>query len=163
MSGEVRPYAGQDADRVVELSLAAWEPVFASCARVLGDDLNDRVYPDWRAHQTGAVRAALAENESWVSVDEGTISGFVNVILDEVEDSGEIYMIAVDPAFHRRGIASRLTGFAADEMTRRGLSLATLATGGDPGHAAARATYEKAGFTPFPQVWYAKRIGPRHR
>ena len=37
------------------------------------------------------------------------------VILDEAEDSGEIYMIAVDPTFHRRGIASRLTDFAVAE------------------------------------------------
>lgn len=160
MSGELRPYAEADESRVVELSLAAWEPVFASCALVLGSDLNARVYPDWRAHQSSAVQDALQRNETWVSVDDRTISGFVNVIFDEAEDSGEIYMIAVDPGLQRRGIASRLTDFAVAEMIRRGLSLATVATGGDPGHAAARATYEKAGFTPFPQVWYAKLIGP---
>lgn len=156
MSSELRPYAEADAERVVELSLDAWEPVFASCAHVLGDDLYTRVYPDWRAHQSSAVRDALQQNETWVSVDGGTVSGFVNVIFDEAEDSGEVYMIAVDPTFHRRGIASKLTDFAVAEMTRRGLSLATVGTGGDSGHAAARATYEKAGFTPFPQVWYAK-------
>ena len=33
-----------------------------------------------------------------------------------------------------------------------------LATGGDPGHAPARRTYERAGFTGCPQVWYAKRL-----
>jgi len=33
-----------------------------------------------------------------------------------------------------------------------------VATGGDPGHAPARATYEKAGFTGCPQVWYAKLL-----
>jgi hypothetical protein len=44
-------------------------------------------------------------------------------------------------------------------MRARGLSLAIVATGGDPGHAPARATYEKAGFTGCPQVWYAKVLG----
>ena len=163
MSSDLRPYADGDEESVVELSLAAWEPVFVSCAQVLGEELNARVYPDWRTHQSDAVRTALQQNETWVSVDEDTVSGFVNVIFDEAEDSGEIYMIAVDPAFHRRGIASRLTEFAVDEMARRGLSLATVGTGGDPGHTAARATYERAGFTPFPQVWYAKLIGPARR
>jgi hypothetical protein len=43
-------------------------------------------------------------------------------------------------------------------MQARGLTLAIVATGGDPGHAAARATYEKAGFTGCPQVWYAKQL-----
>jgi hypothetical protein len=32
--------------------------------------------------------------------------------------------------------------------------LAIVATGGDPGHAPARRTYEKAGFTPLPLVRY---------
>jgi hypothetical protein len=43
-------------------------------------------------------------------------------------------------------------------MRARGIDLATVSTGGDPGHAAARRTYESAGFTAFPQVWYAKLL-----
>ena len=43
-------------------------------------------------------------------------------------------------------------------MRARGLDLAIVATGGDPGHAPARRTYEKAGFTGCPQVWYAKLL-----
>jgi hypothetical protein len=38
------------------------------------------------------------------------------------------------------------------------MTLAVVATGGDPGHAPARATYERAGFTGCPQVWYARRL-----
>jgi hypothetical protein len=33
---------------------------------------------------------------------------------------------------------------------------ATVGTGGDPGHAPARRTYEAAGFTPWPHVTYVK-------
>ena len=36
--------------------------------------------------------------------------------------------------------------------------LAHIATGGDPGHAAARHTYEKAGFTALPLVRYYKEL-----
>ena len=85
--------------------------------------------------------------------------GFVNVAFNEAEHSGEIYMIAVDPRAQRTGIASALTEFALHQMRARGLTLAIVATGGDAGHAPARATYEKAGFTGCPQVWYAKQLG----
>jgi hypothetical protein len=44
-------------------------------------------------------------------------------------------------------------------MRTRGIDLAIVTTGGDPGHAPARATYDTAGFTPVPQVWYSKLIG----
>jgi hypothetical protein len=34
------------------------------------------------------------------------------------------------------------------------MKVASLSTGGDPGHAPARRAYEKAGYTAFPIVWY---------
>lgn len=72
------------------------------------------------------------------------------MVFDVATRSGEIYMVAVDPRFHRRGVGSSLTERALEEMRHRGIDLAIVATGGDPGHAPARATYDKAGFTPVP-------------
>jgi ribosomal protein S18 acetylase RimI-like enzyme len=158
VSTTVHPFTPAVADRVVELSLAAWEPVFASFRHVLGDHLYRRIHPDWRAAQADSVREALDRSETWVSVTAGLVTGFVNVTFDQTEHSGEIYMIAVDPAYQRQGIASRLTEHALEEMRARGLDLAIVATGGDPGHAPARRTYERAGFTGVPQVWYAKLL-----
>jgi hypothetical protein len=43
-------------------------------------------------------------------------------------------------------------------MRAAGLTLAGIGTGGDPGHAPARAAYEKAGFTPLPLVHYYKAL-----
>jgi ribosomal protein S18 acetylase RimI-like enzyme len=154
----IRPFTRADADRIVELSLAAWPPVFSSFRDVLGEDLYDRVHPDWRSAQAASVRDALERNDTWVSTTDGDITGFVNVVFDQRERSGEIYMIAVDPAHQRLGIASLLTDHALDEMRARQLDLAIVATGGDPGHAPARRTYERAGFTGCPQVWYAKLL-----
>jgi ribosomal protein S18 acetylase RimI-like enzyme len=153
-----RPYDTEDCARVVELSLLAWAPVFDSFHAMLGDDLYRRVHPDWLTDQAASVRDALERNDTWVSVTDDTVSGFVNVAFDIENRSGEIYMIAVDPAYQRRGIASALTELAVEEMRARGLDLAIVATGGDPGHAPARRTYEKAGFIGSPQVWYAKLI-----
>jgi ribosomal protein S18 acetylase RimI-like enzyme len=154
----IRPATPDDAEAVVELSLRAWEPVFASFEATWGRPLYQRFFPDWRTQQADDVRAALAANPTWVSTDSDRVTGFVNVTFDEAERAGEIYMIAVDPSAQRRGTASRLTGFALDEMRRRGMTLATVATGADPGHGPARRTYERAGFEPIHQVLYARLL-----
>jgi len=154
----IRPYDPEDRTRVVELSLDAWAPVFESFKKILGQDLYARVHPDWETDQAESVRDALDRNDTWVAVTDGTVTGFVNVVFDADDRSGEIYMIAVDPGAQRQGIASRLTERALDEMRSRGLDLAIVATGGDPGHMPARRTYEQAGFTGAPQVWFAKLL-----
>jgi GNAT superfamily N-acetyltransferase len=71
---------------------------------------------------------------------------------------GVIDIIGVDPDFQRRGIGSRLTNHALDHMRRSGMDIAALGTGGDPGHAPARAAYEALGFTPLPGVRYLKLL-----
>ena len=60
----------------------------------------------------------------------------------------------------RQGIARRLIDVALAEMRQRGLTLATVSTGGDRGHLPARLTYQAAGFRPFPQVYYAQVLEP---
>jgi GNAT superfamily N-acetyltransferase len=154
----IRPFAAADGDEIVDLSLEAWAPVFASFEAMMGAGLYRRVHPDWRRDQAEAVRRALEDNETWVAEAGGRVAGFVNVVFDPAGRSGEIHMIAVDPRVQRRGIGSFLTERALEEMRARGIDLAIVATGGDPGHAPARATYDKAGFTPVPQVWYSKLI-----
>ena len=161
MNSSLRPARPGDADRIVELSLAAWAPVFDSFREILGDALYRRIHPDWRRDQATSVRDAIGSHDTWVAVDgepDGTVVGFVNVTFDEGERTGEIYMIAVDPAAQRRGIATALTGLALDEMRRRGIDVAVVATGGDPGHAPARALYEKFGFDPLQLVRYYRRL-----
>ncbi|MGM1063564.1 GNAT family N-acetyltransferase [Saccharothrix sp. Mg75] len=80
--------------------------------------------------------------------------GFVGVRVSD----GEIHTPAVDPEHQRRGIGTALTDHATERLRAAGVVLAVVGTGGDPGHAAARATCEKAGSTPFPQVRYYKRL-----
>lgn len=158
MGAQIRRYAEDDTAALVELSLAAWAPVFASFRTVLGERLYRRVHPDWERDQEASVRDALERHDTWVAVVDGSVVGFVNVAFDESARSAEIHMIAVAPRVQRQGLASTLTDFAMDQMRSRGIDLAIVATGGDPGHAPARATYEKAGFTGCPQVWYARLL-----
>lgn len=85
--------------------------------------------------------------------------GFAAVALDAFhERMGVVDIIAVDPAYQRRGIASQLMNHAADHMRGRGMDIAAVGTGGDPGHGPARAMYEASGYTALPVVRYLKLL-----
>jgi hypothetical protein len=60
---EIRPLTEKDIDVVVDFSLRAWEPVFASLRTVLGEELLLRLHPDWRADQAAEVRSICANLE----------------------------------------------------------------------------------------------------
>jgi hypothetical protein len=47
-----------------------------------------------------------------------------------------------------------LNEFALEKMKASGMKIAAVATGGDPGHAPARRSYEKAGYKALPLVRY---------
>ncbi|HEX4009556.1 MAG TPA: GNAT family N-acetyltransferase [Solirubrobacteraceae bacterium] len=161
MTAMVRRLTDGDIDAVVAVSLAAWAPVFASCAAEMGDDVYGRVFPDWRAAQRQAVRDACEDpaNEIWIAAIADDPVGFVAVRQTREGEAraGEIYMIAVDPAHQRAGIGTLLLRHGIDELRRAGVELLVIGTGGDPGHAPARALYEDAGFAPFRQVRYFRR------
>jgi GNAT superfamily N-acetyltransferase len=47
---------------------------------------------------------------------------------------------------------------AVEQLRTEGIALAVVATGGDAGHAPARALYEHAGFTAVRQVRYYREL-----
>jgi ribosomal protein S18 acetylase RimI-like enzyme len=160
MSIAIRPLDEGDIPAVVEFSLRAWAPVFASFEQVLGRRVFEHLYPDWRRIQAAAIEETCRElaATTWVAVENDRPLGFIAVAHHDDShaepNSGEIEMTAVDPAAQRRGVASLLIEFALEHMRSAGYALASVSTGGDPGHAAARAAYEKSGFTAFPLVRY---------
>lgn len=158
---EIREFSKGDLEAVVEFSLRAWAPVFASVRRVLGDEIFLRLHPDWRTDQEAAVRSSCTSDERdvFVAVAGGRPVGFVAVALNAYhERMGVIDIIGVDPDYQRRGISSRLTQFATEHMRSRGMDIAVIETGGDPGHAPARAAYEIAGFTLLPIARYFRLL-----
>ena len=160
MQPVIRPYDASDAEAVVDLSLRAWAPVFKSQREVLGTTIFDRLHHDWRSHQQLAVEAVLSKEaiEVWVTEKAGRIAGFVAVELNPERSIGAIDMIAVDPDFQSDGIGGDLTNFALARISEAGMAIAVVETGGDPGHAPARRTYEKAGFTLLPIARYFKAL-----
>jgi GNAT superfamily N-acetyltransferase len=159
---EIRPFQPSDLDAVVELSVRAWEPVFESMRQVLGDPIFDRLHdPDWRAAQAEAVRSSCMteERDVLVAVADSRPVGFATVALNAFhERMGVVDMIAVDPAYQRRGIARQLMNRSVEHMRARGMDIAAVGTGGDRGHAPARALYEALGFTALPGVRYLKLL-----
>jgi ribosomal protein S18 acetylase RimI-like enzyme len=158
---QIRPFDDRDAEAVVDLSLRAWAPVFASLERVLGSEIFGRLHPDWREDQRRAVEdiCAAKEGRVWVAEVGASAVGFVAVELHHPERSmGEISMLAVDPNYQGGGMGTALTEFALDRLKEAGMRVAMVETGGDPGHAAARRTYEKAGYVLLPIARYFKNL-----
>jgi ribosomal protein S18 acetylase RimI-like enzyme len=161
MRPRIRPFDARDAEAVVALSLRAWAPAFASLERVLGPEIFERQHPDWREDQRRAVEEVLATNKErvWIAEVNERAVGFVAVEIDHPERGmGETSMLAVDPDYQGGGIGTSLTEFALERLKDAGMSVAMVETGGDPGHAAARRTYEKAGYTLLPVARYFKNL-----
>lgn len=158
----IRSFRESDLDAVVELSLRAWEPVFESLREVLGEAIFARLHqPGWREAQADAVRSSCVEqgHDVFVAVADESPVGFATVGLNAFhERMGVVDMIAVDPAYQRRGIATQLMHHAAEHMREQGMDIAAVGTGGDPGHAPARAMYEASGYTALPVVRYLKLL-----
>jgi GNAT superfamily N-acetyltransferase len=134
-------------------------PVFDSFEQVFGRSIFQLVYPDWQASQAKAVAVVCQGPHVWVAVDRDQPVGFVAVVLKNDEPrSAEIDMLAVDPDHQRHGVGTSLVEVAVDFARGAGVRIVDVATGGDPGHAAARRVYEGAGFIGLPLVRYYKAL-----
>ncbi len=161
MNVQIRLLHAGDIEEVLQLSLLAWAPVFRSFEHVLGPAIYTKIYPDWETIQRAAVDEVLRDGEKytvWVAEHEQTIVGFIAYTLSLTERVGEVYLLAVHPAYQNHGIGTELNNFALRKFKDHGMQLAVVGTGGDPGHAPARRSYEKAGYTPLPLVRYYKDL-----
>ena len=162
MRPRIRPFDDGDTEAVVGLSLRAWAPAFASLEQVLGSEVFRRQHPDWREDQRRAVEEVCATKKGgvWVAeVGTGAVAGFVAIELHHPErDMGEISILGVHPDYQGSGIGTALTEFALERLKDAGMTMAMVETGGDPGHAAARRTYEKAGCVLLPIARYFKNL-----
>jgi GNAT superfamily N-acetyltransferase len=157
----MRHATNDDLAAIVDLSLLAWAPVFASLRQTFSPSAYALLYPDWERQQRDVVERTCQGGEQttvWVAEADGTIAGFVAYTLDHGARTGTVELLAVHPTHQGRGIATALNRAALDQMKAAGMKLAGLSTGGDPGHAPARRAYERAGYTPFPNVWYYQEM-----
>jgi ribosomal protein S18 acetylase RimI-like enzyme len=161
MNLSIRPLASDEIVALGELSVLAWEPVFASFRHILGPHIYPLVYPNWQQQQREVVFEACSDSARFtvlVAEVDGAVVGFIAYEIDLATLTGEVYLLAVHPDHQNRGIGTALNVYVFDEMKARGMRLAVVGTGGDSGHAPARRTYEKAGYTGLPLVRYYKHL-----
>ena len=161
MNLNIRLFRDEDLDAIVELSLLAWEPVFQSFVQVLGRNIYELIWPNWREQQAEGVASVCKDREKFtvlVADVDGVVAGFIAYELKLEEKKGEVYLLAVHPDYQNCGVGTALNSAALDRMKASGIKLASVETGGDPGHAPARRSYEKAGYTGLPIVRYFKDL-----
>ena len=161
MNSQIRPFNTGDMNDIVQLSLLAWEPVFIAWEQILGPKLYPiAIYPDWRKSQKEAVEKVCHDEKTttWLAEVDGQVVGFVAYELNDHDKTGEVQMLAVHPEYQNHGIGTELNIFALQKMKESGMKLAAVGTGGDEGHAPARRSYEKAGYTGLPLVRYYKAL-----
>jgi ribosomal protein S18 acetylase RimI-like enzyme len=161
MKVKIRNYTDQDIEAIVDLSIQAWAPVFDSFQKVLGPQIYPLLYPDWRESQAQAVAQICQDQENYhtlVSETGGKVVGFLVYTLNQENHHGEVLLLAVHPDYQNDGIGTDLNIIALREMKAASMILAVVETGGEEGHAPARRSYEKAGYTPLPLVRYFKDL-----
>ena len=161
MDLQIRPFSEDDMEDVIQLSLLAWAPVFSSFKQVLGSRIYSALYPDWQGQQREVVERVCKDGGEftvYVAQLGETVAGFIAYAVTSEDQIGEVELLAVHPAYQNRGIGTELNNVALEKMKESGVRLAVVGTGGDPGHAPARRSYEKAGYTALPLVRYYKAL-----
>jgi ribosomal protein S18 acetylase RimI-like enzyme len=164
MNFKIRPFEPSDMEPVVALSLLAWEPVFVAWRRILGPDIYPiAIYPeyaDWREGQQAVVEKICLDEKiiTWVAEVDGNVAGFISLELNDQTKVGEVQLLAVHPGYQNQDIGTDLNLFALEKFKEGGMKLAVVGTGGDEGHAPARRSYEKAGYTGLPTVRYYQAL-----
>jgi ribosomal protein S18 acetylase RimI-like enzyme len=163
MSDEVtiRDLGQGDVDRMVEIALAAWRPIYTWYQETMGPELFELTTPNCYTDKEEQIRRACAPDSSTqvlVAELEGRIVGFATFHVSP-NGMGEIGNNAVDPEIRGRGIAPRMYEEAFARMRAQGMRFVKVGTGGDPAHAPARRAYEKVGFNIVrPTVTYYREL-----
>ncbi len=149
MSLVVRPYAKADYRRVLDICIAAFEPIHKGFEQTLGRRVFELQYHDWRwqyAKTISGIADAGDKTRVFVAELDGVVAGFVFTNVDAKRKTGEIGLNAVDPKLQGRGIGRTMYAFALDSLKERGAEIACVGTGGDNAHEPARRAYAAIGF-----------------
>ncbi len=145
----------------LDLALRAWESVFPQMRDSVPGFVYDAFYPDgWRQRQILDLGRVLDDEPESVDVAfaDGVTAGWVCTRVHPEDSMGEIYVLAVDPVFQRRGIGRALMKHGEGRALEAGMAMVMVETGGDPGHGSARAAYEQSGYQRWPVARYFKDL-----
>ena len=157
----LRPLQAEDLPALHAIRSAAFAPIFQSFRDLVGPEIAGLAMTTLEREQADLLDSISAGTEWFVQVLQlgNEPVGFVSTRVDETTMVGEIGLNAVHPDHAGKGLGSWMYAASLDELKRRGAVVATVGTGGDPSHAAARRAYEKAGFGPsIPSIFAYKRL-----
>jgi GNAT superfamily N-acetyltransferase len=162
LESQIRALESKDIETILDIAVAAWQPVFDSTREIVGSGLFDLVYPDPDERKRASIAAQCAESSStlvWVVEIAGQIAGFITLDMNHETLVGEIGNNAVSPVHQHRGVGTKMYDFVLGYMKDAGMKSAVVTTGADEAHAPARRAYEKAGFAgAVPSVEYHIKI-----
>ena len=148
-------------EALLDISLRAWGSVFPRMHNDVPEFVYDAFYPQgWQQRQLNDLKEVLDQEPQNVSValeGEHPVAWVCTRIHPE-DQMGEIYVIAVDPEYQRRGVGQQLMEHAYAQIKDAGMRMVMVETGGDSGHAPARALYESEGFVRWPVARYFKDL-----
>ena len=157
----IRPARHGDLETMKQIAVEAWEPVYQSFRRLMGDEVFEVVHGNW---QTEKMRQITADFESYpgctlVTEYDGQVVGFIAYFLFESKKLGVIGNNAIRPKYQGKGLGTRQYQRVLELFREKGMLCAEVVTGLDESHAPARAAYEKAGFKPgLPIIRYYRKL-----
>jgi ribosomal protein S18 acetylase RimI-like enzyme len=167
MSFLIRAYAPADLPALQAVRAAAFAPVFASFRNIVGPEIAALGLTTAEQEQADLLDSiakpdsghTIAVAESGGPNGTGKVAGFVSWKLNIAPGVGEITLNGVHPDHDNKGIGAALYEHALAALKLAGMKLATVGTGGDPSHAAARRAYEKVGFSVhIPSIYMYRRL-----
>ena len=146
-----------DIDAVVAIARCCWAPIYEGYGQILGTELYNAIAPDPLQAKSDSVTYAVKQGRTFVAESNGVICGFAGFLVNGAV--GSIISNAVLPEYKGRGIAGLLYTRIFEELRQRGCTVASVHTGLDDGHAAARSAYRKMGFeVGLPGIDYYKKL-----
>jgi len=158
----IRLFAPDDLPALQEIRRAAFAPIFEAFRVIVGDAIAPIAFAEADAEQAqllDTICAPGAPHEVFTIIRDGEIVGFVSWSHSVPTKIGEIGLNAIHPHHAGDGIGTWMYQFVLARMKEKGVVIATVGTGGDPSHAAARRAYEKVGFgAAIPSVYLYKTL-----
>lgn len=140
----ILPCAEEQVLDCVRISVASYEKIHDVYEALLGEEIHDGVMGAWRQNKAKTIDQQQRGKNAMVALLDGKVAGFVSYSI--INGVGHISNNAVDASFRGQGIAGRLYTCALEAMKKEGVQYASVLTGLDNGHAAARRAYKKVGF-----------------
>ena len=154
----IRPAEPDDMPRLQEIVTEVWAIGSDWTLEEKYGSIGDRSWDRWLVPKIMA-RVWDEIGSTLVTERDGRLVGFIAYSLDRLRRVGTIHYNGVAVECQGEGIGTRQVEHVLSLMREAGMEYATVGTGLNEGHAAARRMYEKAGFEPVIEYrMYAQRL-----